>query len=57
MTHYQIKLIEIQNEQKALLASPDRRRKAVRERIHQLTSAFYATKAAWRNSNQNKSTL
>jgi DNA gyrase/topoisomerase IV subunit A len=45
---YQQKLIELQNEQKALLASPDRRKRVIQERIRQLTKEFYDTKTEWR---------
>ena len=49
MTTFQIKLIKLQNEQKALLNYVDKRKKAVRQRIEEITKEFYATKEAWRN--------
>lgn len=52
MNCFQIKLIELQKEQKALLASPDKRKKSVRERIHQITKEFYDVKQQWRDSNK-----
>lgn len=52
MTTYQTKLIELQNEQKKLLASPDRRKKVVRERIQEITKEFYQIKEEWREYNQ-----
>lgn len=52
MTTFQQRLIEIQNEQKALLASPDRRKKLVRAKINQLTADFYAVKEEWQAYNK-----
>lgn len=44
------KLTELQNEQKALLASVDRRKKVVRLRIQEITKEFYETKSLWRQT-------
>lgn len=52
MNAFQIKLIELQNEQKQLLSSSDRRKKSVRERINSITKEFYDVKAQWRESNK-----
>jgi len=53
MTTFQSKLIELQNEQKALLSSPDRRKKNVRNRILEINSEFYAIKKEWRDFEKN----
>lgn len=47
---FQAKLKGLQEEQKALLSSPDRRKKAVRTRINEITKEFYDTKTLWRNT-------
>lgn len=52
MNTFQLKLVELQNEQKSLLSSSDRRKKVVRDRIHAITKEFYDVKAQWRGSNK-----
>lgn len=47
---FQDKLKSLQEEQKTLLASGDRRKKAVRLRINEITKEFYATKTLWRET-------
>lgn len=47
---FQAKLKNLQEEQKALLASSDRRKKVVRLRINEITKEFYATKTLWRET-------
>ena len=47
---FQSKLIALQNEQKTLLSSTERRKKSVRARIQEITKEFYAIKKEWRNA-------
>jgi hypothetical protein len=47
---FQAKLKSLQEEQKTLLASPDRRKKIIRLRIQEITREFYATRTLWRNT-------
>lgn len=47
---FQGKLKELQEEQKGLLSSVDRRKKVVRLRIQEITKEFYATKTLWRET-------
>jgi len=52
MTTFQTRLIELQNEQKQLLQSPDRRKKVVRLRIQEITKEFYEVKSEWRKHDE-----
>ncbi|MBC7399828.1 MAG: hypothetical protein H7289_07760 [Mucilaginibacter sp.] len=52
MTTFENTLKELQNEQKTLLASVDRRKKVVRQRINEITAEFYKVKAEWRQYNE-----
>lgn len=47
---FQTKLKNLQDEQKSLLSSADRRKKVVRNRINEITKEFYATKTLWRTT-------
>lgn len=47
---FQNKLAELQIEQKALLASADRKKKVVRLRIQEITREFYSTKNLWKET-------
>lgn len=49
-TEFQAKLKNLQEEQKALLTSPDRRKKIIRSRIQEITREFYATRTLWRET-------
>lgn len=44
------RLKSLQDEQRALLNSSDRRKKAVRTRIKEITHEFFQTKATWRQT-------
>lgn len=47
---FQARLIEIQNEQKELIATQNTRLKAVRLKRQALTAEFYAVKTLWRET-------
>lgn len=47
---FQARLQELQSEQVMLLASNDRRKKAVRTRIQEITREFFAVKEEWREA-------
>lgn len=47
---FQSKLVLLQNEQKELMASGNRRKKAVRERFQEITREFYAIQKEWRDA-------